>query len=1293
MKQLKLLFVALLLGGSLGLAAQAPGLIFTEWAWGRDPLSHYMELTNMEDTAINLSAFSITHYLDAHIIPDGTSNPANKKDFTIHFKDYFIGDEAMLGPGKSILIVPTSEKVNAYDGFTTNREPLLEIADIVVYIFDGGVPAEEDSTDHKHFFADPNGDECKYLWYKDSNGDSITVDAINNNVDPLTNKVVRWETTSIAGVDNANRYHVLVRKANITTGNTNWDLARGTSLIDSEWLPIPYDWFNNNWNPSLFTTIGSHGDYSIDFDSETLSIDHDNKTITVPWGCRKGTFGVEGTHSKGLIEEIAFGPGMSYWYNEVADSSSSACQTGDELVVYACGNDLEKETYSIIVKAAANDNALALPKRVYSVIESSWVRGETTMYPSYFAELYTVSEGVPGMDTISRIAFAERIDTLLAYMEIAPEASAELVFFDGEDRVDLKEGDILKIIAKNGSTKDYYLALDDLAESANSQLASITWPELPFELDGWDGYTIPGFAPGVLKYNLIVPYGINSIPALAVSVQDVNANVKMERATALGGGLEERTTNINFTSQDSSQVQVYRVIFYEERLEDDLQPYKAEPIMSEISKPFNDMSNFVEIANVGNQDIDLSEYLFVLSNSANPANAIRARSTADSAQSYDRRNCKYIPGYKYGTYPEWAAKPGAVKLDPDLDPILKAGDCFVLASLIAPLMDETAPYYCDPSKYDMHWSQAPYENIHGDVANKVGHAFPIWANRWTLYIFKINPNSAAAIYDGSKGITDPGDFTLIDRFGGEVNVVWEVAGQRVTGGSGLYRKPGYTSPNLVAKGGFGTNADDSDWINNKWQQNPDPISNGAKIGALMADLGNFTHDPITAYMSFVNSTTYLVDAGYEGALGIKGILPNSSTTTFESEIIKMDDDQVLKVLSASTVGDTLEADDIIAQGDTLLVVSADGTRMTKYMLNIGALDDDAVLIAKDGSGYTVDITGKTATITGVAFETTLESILSKLEKPGLAVLNVLDADQNLLPLKVENLADSIYKATMFTGGVSLEVVAQDQSKITYELIANVASGEAWLSSNSYVVNQSNKVIYGVPEGTSAEIFMSMIYAAGGASMELLDKAGYSRETGYIKDDIVRVTSEDASNVVDYAMRFIGYTESSEAYVTSDLYDVNNDAQSIGSIPASTGVSVFLGNVVPVAGAVMELKDAAGAAKESGMILTGDVLTVTSEDSSIAVSYTVDVLVSAERKVFENVTVYPNPVNNILNISGLKKQTRVELISITGQVLRSNLTSDDTYVMDMSSQKSGYYFLRVSDSDQNTRLFRIICTKQ
>ena len=54
---------------------------------------------------------------------------------------------------------------------------------------------------------------------------------------------------AVAGVDNATKDHTLVRKASVTSGNTNWTASAGTSADDSEW--IVYD--KDTWD-----YIGSH---------------------------------------------------------------------------------------------------------------------------------------------------------------------------------------------------------------------------------------------------------------------------------------------------------------------------------------------------------------------------------------------------------------------------------------------------------------------------------------------------------------------------------------------------------------------------------------------------------------------------------------------------------------------------------------------------------------------------------------------------------------------------------------------------------------------------------------------------------------------------------------------------------------------------------------------------------------------------------------------------------------------------------------------------------------------------
>ena len=50
---------------------------------------------------------------------------------------------------------------------------------------------------------------------------------------------------SVAGVSNATKDRTLIRKPNVTKGNSNWDASRGTNIIDSEWYVRSVDTISN----------------------------------------------------------------------------------------------------------------------------------------------------------------------------------------------------------------------------------------------------------------------------------------------------------------------------------------------------------------------------------------------------------------------------------------------------------------------------------------------------------------------------------------------------------------------------------------------------------------------------------------------------------------------------------------------------------------------------------------------------------------------------------------------------------------------------------------------------------------------------------------------------------------------------------------------------------------------------------------------------------------------------------------------------------------------------------------
>jgi len=310
--------------------------------------------------------------------------------------------------------------------------------------------------------------------------------------------------------------------------------------------------------------------------------------------------------------------------------------------------------------------------------------------------------------------------------------------------------------------------------------------------------------------------------------------------------------------------------------------------------------------------------------------------------------------------------------------------------------------------------------------------------------------------------------------------------------------------------------------------------------------------------------------------------------------------------------------------------------------------------------------------------------------PGLAVLNIIDADGNLVPLQALDMSDSTYRKTMLMGDVYFEVIAQDGTTITYLLDQGILSSDAWLTSNVYTVNQENLTIVDVLEGTTVDLLLSNLVPSGNALMVLYDKAGFKRDSGYVSlDDVVGVTSEDGSKTVSYSVRQLGYVASSVAWVTSTVYTVNESAKSVADIPVNTAVSEFLNNIEIPGGAYVKLLDAADAEKTEGVILGTDKLEVTSEDLSNVVVYTLSILVSAHDWAMDNMKVYPNPVADLLHIEGLEGKCQIELTSMSGQKLRAVQTSDPVCNLSVSSLSAGMYILRVTDNHLNVKVMQVI----
>ena len=145
-------------------------------------------------------------------------------------------------------------------------------------------------------------------------------------------------------------------------------------------------------------------------------------------------------------------------------------QTGDVLQLKSFGNTMQTKDLAITVSAPASDMNKAFPVRSTGLYDNL----DPTSIIVIKGTRYYVTDNMPTIDTIGNVPFATRVDTLFKYIEWASNASAEIIWKDGSERVDLMNGDILEVTAENGSKKQYYIDVLDyvMSDDVNFRITS-----------------------------------------------------------------------------------------------------------------------------------------------------------------------------------------------------------------------------------------------------------------------------------------------------------------------------------------------------------------------------------------------------------------------------------------------------------------------------------------------------------------------------------------------------------------------------------------------------------------------------------------------------------------------------------------------------------------------------------------------------------------------------------------------------------------------------------------------------
>ncbi len=901
------------------------------------------------------------------------------------------------------------------------------------------------------------------------------------------------------------------------------------------------------------------------------------------------------------------------------------------------------------------------------------------------------TNGHPKMDTIlsmngiTGIPFNTRVDTLVKYLEFPSNATYEFEFIGGEERADFVEGDILRVIAQNGDTKEYYIKVDIYRPAHNAHLSAITWPDIqdePFHflLGGWKQDTLPGFNPSTYYYTLELPSNITQVPVLTCHTQDVNATVEIKPAKYLIGPPADRTYTFIVTAEDDTTVLEYTVLLKSTFLHEQVMPFLTEPLVSQwvYRDYFN--SNYIEICNPGEGGVDLSNYMFY-NGQANTAEEAITEIPVD----YDSRYRKYIPGKKWQSMEKWSITPYMVEDDSTLFPIIGGGVVFVMSRYGSDWPPPDSEVYPALVASDINFSDNPWNdtlNPNDNVAcQEPGSNF---------YMFKILNDS---VKNGLKPATDPADFQLIETIGtGNTNTSQFITSIDVNENQSYIRKPEYWQPKAAWGASFGTE-ETSEWMLSTPEYYADQGYNWpGNMLMLTSNIGSHRFYEVTNYASNVYSRFYKVDDGYVGDLEIRGVVEGETVEDITNKLIKAHEDQTLTFIRAGD-GAKLTAEDVVADGDSLIVLSADSANTTKYILDVTVegLSDDALLKSQI---YDISIDDTTGTIAGIQAGTTLREVNARVTLPAESSLYIVHDDGWLVPLQKRAFYTS-WVDVRAINQMNFKVIAEDgETSIQYELVLDMDSTDIYLLSDSYDVIPPLQLVTNVPEGTTVSAFLKNIIVPPGATVVIVDKNGLERQFGKLyKDDMVVVTAANERDQEFYYINFLTEPPDYLAYIYPGAYEVDHFQQMIifcNSIQMT--VSEFLSISLLSPGATAFVYDENGNTKVGSEFLeAGDDVKVISSDEKYSRTYTVVITscVGIDDIISEQFKISPNPTSGSVSIEGLKPESRIQVYNAMGKFMRDQFITTTKEVISLEGEPAGIYFIIISYEEDMVGTYKVM----
>jgi hypothetical protein len=352
------------------------------------------------------------------------------------------------------------------------------------------------------------------------------------------------------------------------------------------------------------------------------------------------------------------------------------------------------------------------------------------------------------------------------------------------------------------------------------------------------------------------------------------------------------------------------------------------------------------------------------------------------------------------------------------------------------------------------------------------------------------------------------------------------------------------------------------------------------------------------------------------------------------------------------------------------------TTMQITARNLADITSTAAYVTSDL--YTVDFAA--GTIVDVPEADNLATFKGNLIVAPSASFNVFDAD-------------GVTPATVLDNTKLVVVTAQDgTTKKTYSIsitvyVPSTVANLIKLSVNGSALNGflsgTLNYTFTLKAGATGSPTVTYILADPKSSAVLTNATDiYGSEAA--RTTTVAVTAEDGITTKTYSIVFTVYVPSIDASLSSLSYN----ATSVPTFaPGTTTYDVLLPygtTVIPTVTYVLsDAKSAAVIANATNLIGTlqqrTTTVTVTAEDAGYQMTYTIvytlDSNIGISKPSVSGISIYPVPVADQLTVSGIAKVNRIEILDVTGKVLRNVEVNSDEVTLNVSDLRKGMYFLK------------------